>query len=128
MEQVVLVMARLNGKWRAYVRDFPDIQAEGTSASETYRRAVRAVRGEIHKRWAAGLPLPKFHTYAEIRIDEAWLRQCGIRWCSAIVRTVGLPPRLQALPHSDVRVQGASGKMPLPTAPAFCVHPNAKAS
>lgn len=97
---VIVVLTRRGERWRCHCPDFPDLRAEGTSAERLYTDAAQGIRREIMRLRRAGAQLPRFRAYAEIRTDDVWSRQEGIRWPNAIARLVGLPPDLQPVANS----------------------------
>jgi hypothetical protein len=78
---------------------------------------------EVHKLRSAGRPLPRFRSYADVRVDDTFARERGIHWTSAIVRMIPLPPLLQTIvnPAPEPALDGTSNaatpvRAPLPRA------------
>ena len=98
MEQYfVLVLTRAGDTWVGHSRDFPGLRIEAPTAEQAHARAAHAIRMEVHKLRSAGQPLPPYRSYADVRIDDAFARERGIRWTQAIVRMIPLPPMLQTI-------------------------------
>jgi hypothetical protein len=94
---VVIVLTRRGETWRRHCPDFPGLRAEGASAEQLFIEATQSIRRTVMLLRHSGAPLPRIRTYAEVRTDDVWSRQEGIRWSNAIVRLVSLPPDLQPI-------------------------------
>jgi hypothetical protein len=96
-QHVVIVLSRRGKTWRRHCPDFPELSAEGASAEQLYTEAMQSIRRAVMRLRSGGSPLPRFRSYAEVRTDDVWSRQEGIRWSNAITRLVSLPPDLQSI-------------------------------
>jgi len=115
MEQYfVLVLARAGDQWVGHSRDFLHLRIEGPTAEQVYARGAHAIRLEVHKLRSAGLALPPSRSYADVRVDEGFARERGIRWTRAIVRMIPMPPALQPITTSPPEI--AVDALPLPKA------------
>ena len=115
MEQYfVLVLARAGDQWIGHSRDFLHLRIEGPTAEQVYARAAHAIRLEVHKLRSAGLPLPPYRSYADVRIDDDFASERGIYWTRAIIRMIPMPPALQTIATSAPET--AADALPLPKA------------
>lgn len=94
---VIVVLTRRGQTWRRHCPDFPALRADGSSAEQLCADAARSIRRDLMRLRHVGAPLPKFRSYADVRTDDVWCRQEGIRWSNAIVRLVSVPPDLQPI-------------------------------
>lgn len=115
----ILILERRGEEWKAHVRDFPAIRVSGKSAESVYHQAAQAIRRELYKIWSSGHTLPRLHSYASVRIDDAWLREGGINLSRSIIRMVSLPPQPEqssAKPGGDQHVADFAAAGPTRTA------------
>lgn len=113
MEQYfVIVLTQSGSVWTSHSRDFPHLRTTAASPERAFSEAAHAVRMEAYRLQSEGRALPPFRTYADLRIDDAFSRERGIRWSSAIVRMAALPPQLKAISRPIAEEPG--GLPPIP--------------
>jgi predicted RNase H-like HicB family nuclease len=87
---VVVLAPQRDGGWRAHFPDFPGCRAEGELVNHAIECAAHEVRMRIDQLVSGRKPVPSPRPYEEVRADDAWARERGIDWSTAVISLVNI--------------------------------------
>jgi predicted RNase H-like HicB family nuclease len=87
---IVVLVPQPGGGWRVHFPDFPGCRAEGVRVEMAIDHAISAVRELINHLNRTGMAVPSPRSYEEVRSDDAWARERGIDWSTAVISLVDI--------------------------------------